>query len=96
MAEIHQPWLPAEYDEPTVYAIKALAAGTANDGQQKMALDWIIRTACGTYDQTFFVDSERNSSFAQGKRHVGLQLVKLVNMLPSALEPKRQRKGRLG
>ena len=89
MPDIHQPWLPAHYDKETAEAIKAMAAGVANDGQQKVALDWIIKEACGTYDVDWFPDSDRNSSFAAGKRWVGQQLVKLVNLPSSALEPKR-------
>jgi hypothetical protein len=39
-----EPWKPAPYDEADTYAIKALAAGVANEGQQKRALKWIIET----------------------------------------------------
>jgi hypothetical protein len=62
-------------------AIKALATGTANAGQQKRALDWIITKACGTYDMSFRpgADGERETAFAEGKRHVGLQIVKHIN-----------------
>ena len=51
-AALH-PWHPAEYDQAITGAIKALAAGNANDAQQKRALDWIIYTLCGTYDQPY-------------------------------------------
>lgn len=76
----HQPWHPAPYDPDgaDTMAIKALAAGKASEGQQKRALDWIIKTLCGTYDLSFRPgpDGERDTAFAEGKRHVGLQLVK--------------------
>jgi hypothetical protein len=76
---IHQPWHPTPYSNAEAYAIKALAAGTANAGQQKIAIDWILRAA-GTYDVTFQPDSERATSYAEGKRAVGLQVVKLINI----------------
>ena len=74
-------------------AFKAIATGTASDRQQKIALAWLINDCCGTYDVTYFPDSERNSSFAQGKRHVGLQVVKMVNLPAEILNnPKQPRK----
>jgi hypothetical protein len=75
------PWHPAPYDEADTYAIKALAAGVANEGQQKRALDWIINTLCGTYDLSYRPESDRDTAFAEGKRHIGLQLVKQVKMI---------------
>ena len=50
------PWLPVPYDKSTVAALQQLAAGKANEGQQKMALDWIIYQAAGTYDLSFRSD----------------------------------------
>jgi hypothetical protein len=78
---IPQPWHPAPYDEADVYAIKALAAGKANEGQQQRALAWIINTACATYDLSFRPDSDRDTTFAEGKRHVGMQIVKLTKLV---------------
>jgi hypothetical protein len=79
----HQPWMPAPYDPDgaDTMAIKALATGTANEGQQRRALKWIIEAACGTYDLSFRPgpDGERETAFAEGKRHIGLQLVKHIN-----------------
>lgn len=65
-------------------AVKALAAGNANEGQQQRALDWIVRTLCGTYDLTYRPDSDRDSVFAEGKRFVGLQLVKQMKLTTTA------------
>lgn len=77
-----QPWHPADYDEADIYAMQALGAGVASVDQQKRALNWLLHKVCGTYDETYFADSERNTAYAQGKRHVGLQIVKAIN-LPS-------------
>jgi hypothetical protein len=77
-----QPWHPAPYDDADTYAIKALAAGVANEGQQKRALKWIIETLCGTYDQPYRPGSEgdRDTVFACAKMHVGQQIVKQINV----------------
>lgn len=74
------PWHPATYNDADMAAIKALAAGTANEAQQRRALDWIVHTACGTYDLSFRpgTDGERETAFAEGKRWVGLQVVKQI------------------
>lgn len=81
---VRQPWHPAIYDEADAGALKALAAGVANEGQQKRALKYIVETLAGAYEETFFADSERSTSYAQGKRHVGMQIVKLLK-LPSGV-----------
>jgi|GEM_PF-5718704 len=81
-----RPWHPAKYSVDIVYAVQKLARGQASEVQQKMALDFIIHGLCGTYDATYFSDSPRDSDFAQAKRHVGLQLVKLVNMPAAAID----------
>lgn len=64
-------------------AFKALATGTANEGQQKTALDWLINIAAGTYELSYRSDTdggERETAFAEGRRFVGLQAVKMINM----------------
>ena len=70
-------WLPAPYDDHDVAAVKALA----NDPAHKRALDWIIHAAAGTYDLSFRPgnDGERDTAFAEGRRFVGLSLVKIIN-----------------
>ena len=79
-----QPWHPADYSEADIYAMQALAAGIASAAQQKRALEWLLYKVCGAYDETYFADSERNSAYAQGKRHVGLQIVKAINLPATA------------
>lgn len=76
-----EPWHPAPYVDADTYAIKALASGVANEGQQKRALEWIINTLCATYDLSYRPGSDRDTAFAEGKRHVGLQLVKQVKLI---------------
>lgn len=77
-----EPWKPAAYDEADTYAIKALASGVANEGQQRRALKWIIETLCGTYDQPYRPGNEgdRDTVFACAKMFVGQQIVKQINV----------------
>lgn len=76
-------WLPVAYDAADVLALKACFAGQADPAQQRRALDWLITTAAGTYEMSYRSDAdggERETAFAEGRRFVGLQAVKLVNM----------------
>jgi len=81
------PWMPADYEPADISAIQALERGEATPDQQKRALKWIITDVAGTYDETFFPgeDGERNSNFASGKRHVGLNIVKMLKLNASAM-----------
>lgn len=76
-------WHPAPYDETVTAAIKALAAGHANEGQQQRALHWIVHTLCGTYDQPYRPASERDTIFACAKMFVGQQIVKMMKITPA-------------
>lgn len=81
--EEHAPWLPAPYDEADAFAVQALARGTANPEQQKRALTWIVEACAGLYDLSFRPGDEegrRNTDFAEGKRWVGQQVVKLTKV----------------
>jgi hypothetical protein len=80
----HSPLLPAKYDPSDSHAIRALSTGTASAGQQRQALDWIIKVACRTYDEPFRPgdDGRRETDYALGMAHVGRQLVKHANGVP--------------
>ena len=73
-------WAPPPYELADIGAIQALAKGEANEAQQVRALKWIVETACGTYDLSFRPDSERDTAFAEGRRFVGLTIVKATMM----------------
>ena len=76
---IPAPYTSAEFTARDVLALRALATGTASEEQQKRALAWVINSAALTYDLDYRPDS-RDHAFASGRRFVGLQIVKLVNM----------------
>jgi hypothetical protein len=75
---------PAEVDKATVYAIRALAAGVASEGQQKAALDWIIRHAARGYDLSYRPQDATATAFAEGRRFVALQIIEMT--LPETLK----------
>lgn len=74
------PFAPASYSHEHVAAIKALAKGNASPGQQQLALDWIIQGAAMTYQETMVPGQPDVSNYLAGRRSVGLQIVKLVNV----------------
>lgn len=79
------PWESTPYEDADIAAIKALHAGTANEGQQKRALEWILVDACRIRDLDWRPggqEGDRASSFAAGKRYVGLQIAKLMLLRP--------------
>jgi hypothetical protein len=75
------PWLPPDHDEASIYAVRALANGTANDGQQKTAWAYLMYMTGASEefaDLSYRPASERDTAFAEGKRFVGLQIRKLL------------------
>lgn len=79
------PHMPSKYVKPDVYALQALAEGKATSDQQKRALQWIVDCA-GTYDLSYRPDSPDQTVFAEGKRFVGLQIVKLLKLKPGKIK----------
>lgn len=79
--EDHAPWKPAKWEPADASAMQALERGDADKAQQKRALKWIIE-ATGTYDLSYRPgqNGERDTSFAEGKRSIGLQVVKLLKL----------------
>jgi len=77
---------PAPWDKKHLFAVKAVAAGTATEHQQRLALQWIIEQAAGTYQTSFSPDNHSLTDFAEGRRFVGSQIVKLINLDPEKLK----------
>lgn len=77
-----EPWVPPQYDEYDIGTIKALNAGRASEGQQRHAMRLLVEKIAGTYDLSFrpgATEGQRATDFAEGRRFVGLQLVRLIN-----------------
>ena len=76
------PWLPPKYELADTSALQALHRGEANEDQQKRALKWIIEMAAYTYQPSYRngPDGERDTCFAEGRRFVGLEIVKMLKL----------------
>jgi hypothetical protein len=79
------PWHPADYEPEDAYAVQAVMAGRASVDQQLRAMRFIVERICGTYDLSFRPEDPQHTTFAEGKRFVGLQLVKFARLNLSAL-----------
>lgn len=79
-------FMPAPYTRADINAVKGCIAGTADSDQQKRAMKWIIETVCATYDLSYRPESDRDTAFAEGRRFVGLQLVKALKLDLSKIE----------
>lgn len=91
MIEPSSAYKTVPYDDDILYAVRALRDGTANDIQQKIAFQWIVRDVARHYDQSFHFggeDGRRASDFMEGRRFVGLQVLKL---LESGATPKTRK-----
>ena len=69
-------------------AFKTLREGEASPEQQKLVLDFLIRIGCRTQDTDWFPD-ERISCFAAGRRYVGQQIVRFINLKVGKLTPNK-------
>ncbi len=88
-----EPWKPSAWELEEAGAIQAVAYGKADEHQQQRAMKYIIEALCATYDMSFRAVNPHETSFAEGKRFVGLQLVKLINTNLSRLQGKPSEQG---
>lgn len=82
VAETHAPWKPTPWDPADATAFQALARGECPPNLQQRALQFIWAVT-GIRDVSFRPggpEGERDSAFAEGKRFVGLQIAKLVEV----------------
>lgn len=75
---------PAPYDKNILMAIRAMIAGTASEGQQKLGMEWIITKAANLYDMSYRPRDTGATDFHEGRRFVGSQIVKMT--LPITLQ----------
>ena len=91
MSKTNQPQgmaahVPPQWEAADVRAIQSLATGEATPEMQKRALHFLINKACLTYDLSYRPTSDRETTFAEGRRFVGLQIVKLLNINLAAIK----------
>lgn len=80
------PWTEPFLDKADVIAIQQVAAGVGDANHQKRTIDVLINKLADAYNLSFRPDKdggERATAFAEGKRFVGLQLVKLLKINPN-------------
>lgn len=82
------PYNPPSWELADAGAFRAVAKGEANPDQQKRMMDFLIKELCRTYDVSFCPgpDGDRETAMAEGRRFVGLQVVKLLNVDTSKLK----------
>jgi hypothetical protein len=73
------------YELADASALQALQTGTADAGQQRRALDWIINHAAATYDLAYRPESARDTDFMLGRVFVGQQIVKMLKLAVGSL-----------
>lgn len=83
-AHIAQGSVPAQFTSHDASALQALAQGKANDGQQKRALDWIMKEACGL-PLWPYRESQRETDVALGRHFVGHQIAGVLKINISQL-----------
>lgn len=79
------PWEEPRITKADVIAFQQVAAGSGDKGHQKRVIDWLINNGADTYGLSFRPEEsggERATAFAEGKRFVGLQVVKLLKADP--------------
>jgi hypothetical protein len=78
---------PPKFVEADALAIKSLAAGNANEGQQKRALGWILKSACGISTWPY-KENQRETDIALGRQFVAHQIVSLIDVPVSTFKEK--------
>lgn len=83
-------WAPPIWDNADAGSLQALARGDADEHAQRRALKFIVEELAGTYEVSYRpgVDGERDTAFHEGRRYVGLNIVKLVKINLSQLRKK--------
>jgi hypothetical protein len=78
MKKIVPHWCRCEVSYPEAMAIKAMATGTANEGQQKLFMTWMMSRAANVLSVAFDPDNDRASAFESGRRYVGLKINEVI------------------
>lgn len=84
---------PAIFDVPVASAIKALSAGAATEHQQRLAYDWILKSAAGVGAQSFRIGDSHATAFMEGRRFVASQLIALQSIDIDKLKKKDDTNG---
>ena len=80
------PVRPVDYTDSHCLAYRALSRGEATPDQQIRAFKHLVEVIAGYYDISYRSDKDggdRATAFAEGRRFVGAQVVKLTKLVPS-------------
>ncbi len=75
--------MPVKYVKADVAALQAMRRGEANADQQQRAMEFILDAICDRNGMSFRpggAEGARETDFAEGRRFVGNQIVKLTNL----------------
>lgn len=75
--------MPANYVKADVAAVQAMKRGEATADQQVRAMEFIVGTISDRNGMSYRpggLEGDRDSAFAEGKRFVANQIVKLTNL----------------
>jgi hypothetical protein len=89
---VNAPYLPPPINARIVIATQAVWKGEAQPAQQHEFLEWLIVTLCG-FNGEPYLPNDRDTIFALGKRHVAVELNKLILMTPAQIAGLRQAEG---
>lgn len=70
------------FESADAFALQAVAAGAASEGQQKRALDWIVRYAGMTHDNPFRPGRDGSTEFMCGRQFVGQAIIEVLKWRP--------------
>lgn len=79
-------------NEADIMALKALAAGNANERQQKIVANALVNKLCRTGRLGYCEESSRNTDFNQGVRYVGIQINSAIGCDLNTLKKNSQSK----
>lgn len=83
------PYLSARLSTEIAYAVKGLVGGAAIPAQQTAFVNWLLFEVCRKDDLAYRPDSDRDTSFAEGKRYVAIQFLRAFNMTADQLAEMR-------
>jgi hypothetical protein len=79
------PWMPTNYDIADTAALQAMKRGEATPDQQVRAMEFILAAVCDRHGMSYRPDNQFDTAFAEGKRWVANQIVKICSMPLSQL-----------
>ena len=85
--------MPVEYVKADVAALQAMRRGEATPDQQIRAMDYIVGTVSDRNGMSYRPgpDGVTDTAFAEGRRFVGNQIVKLTNTPLSKINEEKTR-----